>query len=79
MKYLLLVVMVVVVVWAIKRGQQAGKPDQSARSQPPEKPSEMVACAHCGVHLPHPEAVTGRHGVYCSTEHRSTAQDRNPG
>jgi uncharacterized protein len=38
----------------------------------------MVTCAHCGVHLPHDEAVTGTRGQYCSTAHRNAAGDRNP-
>jgi uncharacterized protein len=38
----------------------------------------MVACAHCGLHLPQEEAVNGTKGLYCSTEHRAAAQDRNP-
>jgi uncharacterized protein len=55
----------------------------SRRSKPPgtatpvnpgrqrtEQPQRMVQCAHCGVHLPESEAVTGRLGLYCSTEHR---------
>jgi uncharacterized protein len=37
-----------------------------------------VACAHCGIHLPRAEAVSGQKGLYCSTEHRSAAQDSNP-
>jgi uncharacterized protein len=38
----------------------------------------MVSCAQCGLHLPQDEAVTGERGLYCSTEHRTAAQDRNP-
>lgn len=36
----------------------------------------MVACAHCGVHLPRDEALADPHGrSYCSTAHR----DAGPG
>jgi uncharacterized protein len=38
----------------------------------------MVSCTHCGVHLPHGDAVTGVRGPYCSAAHRSAAGDRNP-
>ena len=38
----------------------------------------MVACLHCGLHLPHSEAVAGTRGPYCSAAHRSAAGDRNP-
>jgi uncharacterized protein len=39
----------------------------------------MVSCSHCGIHLPRDEAVAGTLGLYCSTTHRSAANDRNPG
>jgi uncharacterized protein len=77
MKYLLILLLVLVVIWAVKRSrppkppQTPGKPEGSA-------PSEMVSCAHCGLHLPQEEAVSGQKGLYCSTDHRSKAQDRNP-
>jgi len=75
MKFLFLVLVVLVVVWAIKRGR-AG----TAAPKAPEAstPTEMVACAHCGIHLPRAEAVSGHKGLYCSTEHRSAAKDHNP-
>jgi uncharacterized protein len=31
----------------------------------------MVSCAHCGLHLPQPDALEGEGGRhYCSAEHR---------
>ena len=79
MKYLLLLVLILLLLWAFKRGRGANKPPPPA---PPDKPaepstSEMVSCAHCGIHLPQEEAVSGQKGLYCSTEHRTAAQDRN--
>lgn len=78
MKYLFLLLVVLVVIWALKRGRTANS-SKSDRTTEVPKPSEMVTCAHCGIHLPHEEAVTGQKGIYCSTEHRAAAQDRNPG
>lgn len=77
MKYLFLLLVVLVVIWALKRGRAANqpKPPQAPEAQ---TPSEMVSCAHCGIHLPQEEAVMGQKGLYCSTEHRTAAQDRNP-
>ncbi|MEY4734227.1 MAG: hypothetical protein RLZZ464_2293 [Pseudomonadota bacterium] len=75
MKFLFFVLVVLVVVWAIKRGR-AGTAAPKASQAP--TPTEMVACAHCGIHLPRAEAVSGHKGQYCSTEHRSAAQDHNP-
>jgi uncharacterized protein len=77
MKYLFLLLVFLLVIWVIKRGRAANqpKPTQAPESQ---TPSEMVGCAHCGIHLPQEEAVMGQKGLYCSTEHRAAAQDRNP-
>ncbi len=77
MKYLIWLLIILVAIWAFKRSRRSSKPpaDQAA---PPTMPSSMVSCAHCGLHLPQDEAVTGERGLYCSTEHRAAAQDRNP-
>jgi uncharacterized protein len=77
MKYLFLLLAVLVVIWAIKRSR-VGHTAEAKKNTPPAAPSNMVTCAHCGIHLPQEEAVSGEKGVYCSTEHRSAAQDRNP-
>lgn len=35
--------------------------------------SEIVACRHCGVHLPLADAVRGKHGhFYCSIVHKDS-------
>lgn len=77
MKYLLILLLVLVAIWVFKRGRTP------RGQQPPAKPeattpAEMVTCVHCGIHLPQEEAVSGQKGLYCSTEHRAAAQDRNP-
>lgn len=77
MKYLLILLLVLVVIWAVKRGR-APKPTQTPQNPESSAPSEMVTCAHCGIHLPQEEAVSGQKGLYCSTDHRAIAQDRNP-
>lgn len=75
MKYLFWVFVMVLVWWAWRRSRSAG-----LRNTPPTEPrtQEMVICNHCGVHLPHNEAVSGLRGQYCSPAHRSAAGDRNP-
>ena len=78
MKYLFILLVVLLVIWALKRGRVANK-SKSTHTTEAQPPSEMVTCAHCGIHLPKDEAVSGQKGLYCSTEHRSAAQDRNPG
>jgi uncharacterized protein len=77
MKYLFLLLVALLVIWAIKRGRGANRPTPPSEPKV-QSPAEMVTCAHCGLHLPQEEAVSGQKGLYCSTEHRAAAQDRNP-
>ena len=74
MKYLFWAIVIAFVWWAWRRSRSA-----AANQQPPAAGTtqDMVTCAHCGVHLPHDEAVTGTRGQYCSTAHRNAAGDRN--
>lgn len=68
MKYLLIVVVVLAVLWfARSRGRREPPP---AAPRPPADPQAMVRCAHCGVHLPAQDALGGARGRYCSAEHR---------
>jgi uncharacterized protein len=77
MKYLIWLLVILVAIWAFKRSRRPAKPTEDPKT-PSASPSNMVACAHCGLHLPQEEAITGTKGLYCSTEHRAAAQDRNP-
>lgn len=77
MKALIILLAVLAGVWLWRNGR---KKDLAARNQP-EKPSappaqlqEMVRCPVCGVHLPRPDALEGRLGLYCSTAHRQQAE-----
>lgn len=78
MKYLFILLLVLVVIWSLKRGKTPKQSRPDPTSQAP-KASEMVTCVHCGIHLPQEEAVMGQKGLYCSTDHRAASQDRNPG
>ena len=72
-RLILLGLLVVLVVWLLRRaiagprsrGGAPGKPAEQAG----EQRGELVSCAHCGVNLPKSEARSagGRH--YCSEEH----------
>jgi uncharacterized protein len=74
MKYLLLIVIVLAVLWLARAGRSRG----AARppSGTPPQPQAMVACAHCGVHLPRGDAVAGAQDLYCSEAHRLARGDR---
>jgi len=72
----LLIVVLVVAAWLFGRSRRSAKPpaQDSQRDDPKaqaEIPAPMLACAHCGVHLPRVEAnfdAAGR--PYCGSEHR---------
>ncbi|MBL8435812.1 MAG: hypothetical protein JNL99_12865 [Zoogloea sp.] len=58
-------------------GQGGRKPAGDAPEGAPATPrsevqdfEQMVACAHCGLHVPESEAVRGGGSVYCCDEHR---------
>ncbi|HSC62240.1 MAG TPA: PP0621 family protein [Caldimonas sp.] len=78
MKILLFLVVVFVLLWLL-RGATGRRRGDAPR--PPQAPQEMIACAHCGVHLPRDEALPGRGGVFCGDAHRAAfekAQNRAP-
>jgi uncharacterized protein len=77
MKYLLVIVLALGVLWLWRSNRRTGQPDR-----PPEPPAarpgkpatEVVACAVCDVHLPRADALPGGKGFYCSDAHRRQAE-----
>lgn len=63
-----------------KAAEAAGTREQSASAQAADaEPADtaaaekMVACAHCGIHLPESEAVRGQNALpYCCDAHRAS-------
>lgn len=57
--------------------QEAPTPSAPA----PAEPGHMVACAHCGLHLPEPDAIRASSNAgqlfYCGAEH-ARANDHHP-
>ena len=73
MRFLILVGLIGVVMWWLKtqRNDNSGSTgDANARPQP----QTMVRCAHCDLHLPQIDAVSGSQGVYCSAAHRAAKE-----
>jgi uncharacterized protein len=74
MKFLIVLVALVVLVWLLlgsARRRTKGPRRQAANAPPPATAVEgMVACVHCGVHLPSSQALTVRGQPYCSAAHR---------
>jgi uncharacterized protein len=69
MKYLILALVIVIVGWFLLRARPRPGADVRKPAGGPQ-PQEIVACQHCGVHLPRAEAVADRSGVFCSEAHR---------
>jgi uncharacterized protein len=70
MKYLVLIIVVLAVLWLARALRKPKLPSRPVERLPEQE--EMVACAQCGVHLPRSEALPGRGGVFCSEAHRGT-------
>jgi uncharacterized protein len=71
-KILILLALVFGVLWLLKgRRRGDGNPSAKSPTAEPAKPQAMLACAHCGVHLPQGEVLAGADGrPYCSDAHR---------
>lgn len=77
MRNLLLFVLIVFAIWWVRRalrkpGDGGGKPSapggRDARKL--DGPEPMLACAHCGVHVPESEGVRSSDEFFCCDEHR---------
>jgi uncharacterized protein len=67
-RFLFLVLLVVAVVWLVKRALRAPGRDGEIERKPPVE-ADLVSCARCGVHLPRSEAREAQGALYCSEEH----------
>jgi len=79
MKILIFLLAVVLLLWLLRKSSTRRAPpppppprDAAATPQP------MLACAHCGVHLPRDEALPGRGGVFCGEAHRAAYEQAHP-
>ena len=69
MKFILILLVVVLVLWLARRGLKR-VPGQDAAPPPLPPPVEMVACRQCGLNVPSADALPGRGGVFCTDAHR---------
>lgn len=71
MKFLLVIGVVAFVLWLmLGRGRRVEGPASRA-AKPVAGPAAMVACAHCGVHVPKADAPHDAEGrAYCGEAHR---------
>jgi len=69
MKLVVLLIVIAVVLWLMS--SRRGAVQRPPRRDAPKAPETIVACAHCGVHLPRSEALEGRGGrLFCGEAHR---------
>ncbi|KRD27405.1 MULTISPECIES: PP0621 family protein [Acidovorax] len=70
MKYLVLLVVLAVAI-GIWRSRRVPDATPSKPPAPPlALPQNMLACAHCGIHIPQAEALMVGSNAYCCAEHR---------
>lgn len=79
-KFIVLLLVVFLIVWLV-RGGRPGRSAPGPTTPPPPPadtgnpagapPDTIVACAHCGLHLPRADALPGRGGVFCGEAHRA--------
>ena len=70
-RLILLALAVAALVWLLRRALR-GRPAQGSQGGAPGvvgQASELVACAHCGVHLPRLESHERGGEHYCGEEH----------
>lgn len=70
MKYLVLLIVLAVAVGIWRSRRPTISSAAKAAPRPPLLPQDMVACEHCGVHVPRAEALMLGNHAYCSAEHR---------
>jgi uncharacterized protein len=73
-KYLVILVLVLLVAWQWRSARAKQIKAKSARENAPKAPVDMVACTHCGVHLPAQDAIQGKAGLYCDVRHRAAVE-----
>lgn len=79
MKYLLVIVVVGVLLWLMfGSGRRARLKERDAQPrQAGDKPQPILACAHCGVHLPAADAhFDAERRPYCTEAHRLAGPQR---
>lgn len=78
MKIFLVLALVLVGVWLFRASRKSARQKTGQGARPVDKPApmalDMVRCGQCDTHLPEADAIAGKHGHYCSAEHRQQAE-----
>jgi uncharacterized protein len=78
MKWLVLVAVLAIAGWfALARRRLKRPPPPAPPAPPAARIGAIVACAHCGVHVPEAEALRDAAGhAYCGEAHRDAGPGR---
>jgi uncharacterized protein len=72
MKYVIIIVIVLALVWlARSRRPTVRGDDEAVKKRAPPAIEDMVTCTHCNLHLPKSDALPGRGGYFCGEAHRA--------
>jgi len=77
-RLVVLVVLVVLAAWLIRRALRAARGADSIKKQSSIQ-QDLVACARCGMHLPRNEAREAAGKLYCGEEHARLGAGRGSG
>ena len=74
LRFVLLIAAVVLLVALLRSALRRGG-DEARSARPGVRPhaagpQPMVACAHCGIHVPRGDAVVAPSGTFCGEAHR---------
>ncbi len=69
MRGLLLLLLIGVLAWRWRSWREAARQEPKQATAP--KTIAMLACRHCGLHVPSTDVVQGAQGVYCCVAHRA--------
>jgi uncharacterized protein len=78
-KLLVLILLVVVGAWLVRRAIRRMNAPHGGSSQASAVREELVRCAHCGLLLPRSEARPSAGEIYCCEEHARLGPTRRPG
>ena len=78
MRNLLIFILILIVVWWVRRAvQRLAEDSRERREQKAQRaqsakqvPERMVSCEHCGLHVPESEGVRADGRFFCSDAHR---------
>ena len=76
---IILVMLAVLALWWLLRAALRPRERPPDATSSDSAPQPMLACAHCGVHLPRDEVLPGRGGVFCGAAHRAAFEQAHPG